>query len=120
MYIGKALAASGTKVTFIIDSWSDALKKCLLEQNPKFEVKSLGLSFSSGGTEKFEDILLNADTGEPLFSHLVAIERPSPAADGLCHGMRGQVIDIEPTHILFEQGKTVLRFFGQSNLYMTD
>ena len=39
-----------------------------------------------------------------MFSHLVAIERPSPAVDGICHGMRGQVIDIEPTHILFEQG----------------
>lgn len=56
IYIGKALAARGTKVTFIIDSWSDTLKECLQSQNPAFEVKSLGLNYS-------DDILLDVETG---------------------------------------------------------
>lgn len=112
LYIAKALDAMGVPVTFIVDSWSKELMKTLQENLPSSEVSSIGSDLKS-------DFLLDVGTGLPRFSHLVSIERPSPGSDGCCHGMRGQVIEIEPTHLLFEQGNFSLLFASWSLIFST-
>ena len=102
IYIANALVKLGKQVTFIIDSYSHALKNLLKTLSPACKVTSLGPNYTADQTE----FLFDGLTGEALFSHLVSIERPSPNDQGTCHGMTGRLVEnIEPIHLLFQQGK---------------
>ena len=104
IYIANALLKLGKSVTFIVDNVSRALKNFLVEQMPKCQIKSIGAEFTIDN----KDFLFDANSSKPLFSHLLAIERPSPSVDGTCRGMNGRLINVEPAHLLFLQGLFII------------
>lgn len=106
IYIARALANLDKKVTFIIDSGSPHLETFLKESISSYveniDVMSIGKEFDERNTT----FLFNKETSKPNFSHLLAIERPSPSADGCYNTMKARDIKklCDPTHILFQQG----------------
>ena len=85
IYLARALNALDIEVYFIIDSSANGLANCL------------GICKSLGYTHENNPFILVGETttglseiAEGQFTHLIAIERPSPAADGKYYTMRAR------------------------------
>jgi hypothetical protein len=112
LFLARALTPLGVKVTLFTDSFCRnalevGLEACGLQG--RVPVHTL--------PPTREEIERDTLVQRAALTHLVAVERPGPGADGRCRNMRGRDITAEtaPAHVLFEQAarqKPVLRTIG--------
>ena len=87
IYLARALNALDVEVYFIVDEGANRLTDCLSKCKSKGFVHQNNPFIQVGAnTEGLADI------SEGQFTHLIAIERPSPAADGKYYTMRARDI----------------------------
>jgi len=109
IYLARALQAMGVAVTFVVDSHAHVLRDTLHESVEQgflysaVDIISVGKEF----TLKDRSVLFDVHTGVAKFSHLIAIERPSPGSNGKYHTMKARDIsqDLEPMDLLFNQAQ---------------
>jgi len=110
IYIAQTLEKLNKQVTFIIDSGSPELETFLKDSTSSYIQNANVVSIGKEFDERDTTFLFDKETSKPNFSHLLAIERPSPTKEGCYNTMKARDIkkNCDPTHILFEQG-TVMK-----------
>ena len=105
--IARALTKLGTKVTFFIDKNSHILKKFLEDCFRKYISSSFTPVRNIDCDITIRNILYHEDLSTPYFTHLIAIERPSRAADGNYYSMSAKNISSRCDHLdlLFNEGE---------------
>lgn len=105
--IARALTKLGTKVTFFIDKDSHMLKKFLEDCFGKNLSSSFTPVRNIDRDSTITSILYHEDLSTPYFTHLIAIERPSRAADGNYYSMSAKNISSRCDHLdlLFNEGE---------------
>ena len=107
VYMARALMQLGCEVVFIIDSQSHALKSLLLECHTRGFLSKQPDVMSVERHLRVDDThhIFNEVNNCAKFTHLIAIERPSPSAEGAYCTMSGRDISphCDPIDVLFEQ-----------------
>jgi hypothetical protein len=107
LFLARALAPLGVKVTLFTDAFCH---NALVVGVEACGLQGRVLVHTLPPTR--EEIERDATLQREALTHLVAVERPGPGADGRCRNMRGRDITTEtaPAHVLFEQA--TLRTIG--------